>query len=114
MFNPNAPFDQDFHLLRRTDLDKQLSSLFRYWDAEPMERAEFVGWAWVVAAASDFSAHESPSAAIDQLRAERDTIHQQIVGKVVESASVDLSLVTRRMYIEWLMKEIASAAKIAA
>lgn len=105
---------QDFQFLRRVDLDRQLSSIFRHWDPPPMERAEFVGWAWVVAAASDFSASESPRAAVDQLRSERDLVNQEIVNKCVSTASVDLALVSKRMFLEWLSGQLVASARLAA
>lgn len=109
-------FDQsnDFKMFRRVDLDRQLSSIFRHWDPEPLERAEFVGWAWVVAAASDFSATESPQAAVDQLRSERDLVHQEIVNKCIASATVDLALVSKRMFLEWLGGQLGEPARQAA
>ena len=105
---------QDFQFLRRVDLDRQLSSIFRHWDPPPMERAEFVGWAWVVAAASDLSATENVRAAVDQLRGERDLVNQEIVNRCVASARVDVALVSKRMFLEWLRGQLVEAARLAA
>ena len=83
---------------------------FRHWDASPLERAEFVGWAWVVAAASDFSARtEDPFRAMEQVRKERDEVHRALAHKLHETALVDLALVSRRMFLDWLCSEIGTA-----
>lgn len=103
-------YDQHFQFIRRTDLDQQLSTIFRHWDASPLERAEFVGWAWVVAAASDFSARtEDPFRAMEQVRKERDEVHRALAHKLHETALVDLALVSRRMFLDWLCSEIGTA-----
>ena len=106
---PNAGFDQDFQHLTRTALDHQLAMIFRHWDAQPLQRAEFVGWAWVVAAASDFTASEDAQAAARQVRAERDELHRQLAEKLQRTATVDLELVARRMFLDWLCSELQTA-----
>jgi hypothetical protein len=110
---PNV-YDQHFHYIRRNDLDLQLSTIFRHWDASPLQRAEFVGWAWVVATATDFSARtEDVTRAMEQVRSERDQLHQQLAETLQQTASVDLALVARRMFLDWLCSEMA-AARVAA
>ena len=94
--------DQGFRSLSRNDLDIELATLFRRWDASPQERAEFVGWAWIVAAAADFSASENRESASTLLRAERDVIHQQLAVKLHNTSSIDLELVSKRMFLDWL------------
>lgn len=103
-------YDQHFQFIRRTDLDQQLSSIFRHWDASPLQRAEFVGWAWVVAAASDFVARtEDAWRAIEQVKRERDEVLRELTEKLHQTAVVDLELVSRRMFLDWLCSEIAAA-----
>lgn len=99
-------FDQGFQILNRTELDAELSNLFRRWDASPQERAEFVGWAWVVAAAADFSAMENRSIASELLRSERDLAHAMLAEKLHHTCSVDLHLVSKRMFLDWLAGEL--------
>lgn len=114
MFALSPAHDQGFRFLSRTELDQQLSSIFRHWDASPDKRAEFVGWAWVVAAASDFTATtEGPLSAADQVRDERDQVHRQIAEKLHHTARVDLELVSRRMFLDWLCSEIRVARAVA-
>ena len=98
--------EQGFQILSRTELDAELSTLFRRWDASPQERAEFVGWAWVVAAAADFSATENRATAAALLRAERDLTHQLLAERLHATSSVDLSLVSKRMFLDWLSAEL--------
>lgn len=103
-------YDQHFQFIRRTDLDRQLSTIFRHWDATPLQRAEFVGWAWVVAAASDFVARtEDAGRAMDQVKIERDEVLRVLSEKLVQTAIVDLQLVSKRMFLDWLCSEIATA-----
>ncbi|MDP1827259.1 MAG: hypothetical protein Q8L48_28555 [Archangium sp.] len=99
-------FDQGFQILKRTELDAELSNLFRRWDAAPQERAEFVGWAWVVAASADFSAMENRAIASELLRSERDLIHAKLTEKLHSTSSIDLHLVSRRMFLDWLAGEL--------
>lgn len=111
MFDPPhvvAPtvFNQGFQILNRMELDAELSTLFRRWDASPQERAEFVGWAWVVAAAADFSAAESRATAAELLRAERDVTHRLLAERLHATSSVDLHLVSKRMFLDWLSAEL--------
>ncbi|MFO0594459.1 MAG: hypothetical protein U0228_04125 [Myxococcaceae bacterium] len=107
MFAPTPALQQGFQFLSRTELDQQLSAIFRHWDASPELRAEFVGWAWVVAAASDFTAvTEGQLSAADQVREERDQVHRQIAEKLHLTARVDLELVSRRMFLDWLCSEM--------
>ena len=99
-------FDQGFQILNRTELDAELATLFRRWDATPQERAEFVGWAWVVAAAADFSATESREVAATLLRTERDVIHRLLAQRLHTTSSIDLYLVSKRMFLDWLSAEL--------
>jgi hypothetical protein len=99
-------FNQGFQMLSRTELDAELSNLFRRWDATPEQRAEFVGWAWVVAAAADLAASESTPDAATLLRTERDKTHALIAQRLHETASVDLFLVSKRMFLDWLAGEL--------
>ena len=98
--------NQGFQILNRTELDAELANLFRRWDATPQERAEFVGWAWVVAAAADMAATENRSNASALLRSERDSTHQQLAEKLHNTSSVDLFLVSKRMFLDWIAGEL--------
>mgnify|MGYP001589953549 FL=1 len=91
-------FDQGFQLLRRTDLDAALSDLFRGWDPSPQERAEFVGWAWVVAAGVDRSAIENRFAP-DLLRRARGETNAEELGA---TSSTALHLVSKHRFLDWL------------
>ena len=99
-------FAQGFQILSRIDLDAELSTLFHRWDATPQERAEFVSWAWVVAAVADVSALEHRDAAAALLRKERDAIHQQLAERLHSTSSVDLELVSKRMFLDWLSSQL--------
>ena len=99
-------FEQDFQILSRTELDVELSLLFRRWDATPQERAEFVGWAWVVAAAADMSATEDRASASTLLRHERDLTHQLLAERLHTRSTIDLYLVSKRMFLDWLSAEL--------
>lgn len=99
-------FDQSFQMLSRNELDVQLATLFRRWDASPQQRAEFVSWAWVVASAADITAQESPVAASELLRQNCEQVHTQLAEKLHSCASVDLELVSKRMFLDWLASEL--------
>lgn len=99
-------FDQGFRILSRHQLDAQLATLFRRWDAPPQERAEFVGWAWIVAASADVSAAQSPATAAALLRAERDLTHRLLAERLHTTSSVDLHLVSKRMFLDWLADQL--------
>lgn len=102
-------FDQGFRILSRHQLDAQLATLFRRWDAAPQERAEFVGWAWIVAAAADVASAENPAMAASLLRAERDLTHQLLAERLHTTSSVDLHLVSKRMFLDWLASHLLPA-----
>jgi hypothetical protein len=106
-------FDQDFRILSRRELDAELANLFRRWDAAPLERAEFVGWAWIVAAAADVTATENPPALLSLLNAERELADQQLADHLVNSTSVDLHLISRRMYLDWLAEQLIGERRVA-
>ena len=119
MFDPPnvvAPtvFNQGFQILNRMELDAELSTLFRRWDASPQERAEFVGWAWVVASASDFSASENRGAAAALLRDERDALHRLVTNQLLNTSHVNLELVSRRMFLDWLQERLGEPKSVAA
>ena len=106
-------FDQDFRLLSRNELDAELSRLFRRWDASPLQRAEFVGWAWIVAAAADATATEKPDALRGLLSAEREQADQQLALHLTHSTSVDLYLVSKRMFLDWLGTQLVKERRAA-
>lgn len=106
-------FDQDFRLLSRNELDAELSRLFRRWDATPLQRAEFVGWAWIVAAAADVTAAERHDALQGLLSAERDQADQQLAVHLTNSTSVDLHLVSKRMFLDWLGAQLVKSRRAA-
>lgn len=101
-------FQQGFQFLSRTELDAQLASIFRHWDAHPLERAEFVGWAWVVASACDYSIGADRHQAELDLRGERDAIHVAIADGLVKTSHLDAKLASKRMFLEWLLGRIQS------
>lgn len=105
--------DQDFRILSRNELDAQLAELFRRWNAEPLQRAEFVGWAWIVAAAADVTAIENPAALVGLLRAERELTHQQLAERLTTNSSIDLHLVSKRMFLDWLSAQLLRDRKAA-
>ncbi len=99
-------FDQGFQILNRIALDAELATLFRRWDATPNQRAEFVNWAWVVAAAADSSAMKHPRAAAAVLRNERESIHRLLAETLHSSSTVNLHLVSKRMFLDWLTGQL--------
>ena len=107
-------FEQGFQILNRNELDVELAAIFRHWDAEPLQRAEFVGWAWVVASASDFSASENRGAASALLRDERDALHRTVTTQLINTAHVNLELVSRRMFLDWLQERLGEPKSVAA
>lgn len=105
--------DQDFRLLSRNELDAQLAQLFQRWNAEPLQRAEFVGWAWIVAAAADVTAVENPGALAGLLTAERELTHQLLAERLTSSSTIDLHLVSKRMFLDWLSARLLPERKAA-
>lgn len=100
--------EQDFHILQRTRLDVQLSNLFRNWDASATARAEFVRWAWQVAEAADVAAAEDRDLAAALMRKERDITHAQLAARLHATSTVDLVLVNKRMFLDWLADAVLS------
>ena len=98
--------EQFFQILNRTQVDAELANLFRRWEASPQDRADFVGWAWVVAAAADLAACENPPNASALLRIERDVIHRLLAERLHSTSSIDLQLVSKRMFLDWLAGEL--------
>ncbi|MFZ5445475.1 MAG: hypothetical protein ACOZQL_36125 [Myxococcota bacterium] len=107
-------FDQGFHIISRVELDKELALVFRHWDASPQQRAEFVGWAWVVAATADFTASDNPAAAAELLRDERDAMHRVLTERIMHTSSMSLELVAKRMFLDWLAARFGAPASLAA
>lgn len=101
--------DQGFQILSRTGLDAQLATLFRRWDASPEERAEFVSWAWVVAASADSNARLDREVASKELHAVRESVHQLLADGLHTRSSVDLKLVSKYMFLDWLSEELQPA-----
>lgn len=106
--------NQGFRFLSREELDLQLSAMLWRWEASSLERTEFVGWAWVVATAADHSAQEDRGAAVAQLRAERDTIHQGLAEMLLSTSLLDPRLVSQRMFLDWLGDRLERASRAAA
>lgn len=94
--------EQDFYILQRTRLDLELSNVFRTWDAPPAARAEFVRWAWQVAEAADLAAAQDREIAAALMRKERDITHAQLAARLHATSTIDLALVSRRMFLDWL------------
>jgi hypothetical protein len=105
--------DQDFRLLSRNELDAQLALLFRRWDAQSLERAEFVGWAWLIAAAADGTAVKNPGALSGLLTAEREITHRQLAERLTSSTTIDLRLVSKRMFLDWLAERLQPSRRAA-
>lgn len=100
-------FDQGLQILSRGALEVEFASLFRRWDATAQQRADFVGWALAVATAADFYAVERPDRAAVLVRHERDLAHQLIAERLHATSSIDLSLVSKRMFLDWLAAQLA-------
>ena len=49
---------------------------------------------------------ENRATASALLRAERDLVHQQLAQKLHTTSSVDLHLVTKRMFLDWLATQL--------
>jgi hypothetical protein len=98
--------NQGFEHLDRDALDLQLSAIFRHWEATILERAEFIGWAWVVAGAADHSASEDRAQAVTQLREERDAIHSSLAETLMRTSLVNLRLISQRMFLDWLAERL--------
>jgi hypothetical protein len=105
--------NQGFQFLNRDQLDLQLSAVFRHWEATTLERADFIGWAWVVAGAADHSASEDRAQAVAQLREERDALHRELAETLLRTSLIDLRLISQRMFLDWLA-ELLESARIAA
>jgi hypothetical protein len=101
--------NQGFEHFRRDELDLQLSAIFRHWEATTLERAEFIGWAWVVAGAADQSARDDRSQAVTQLRQERDTLHTELAEMLLRTSLVNLRLISQRMFLDWLAERLEAS-----
>ncbi len=99
-------FDQGLQILSRTEVDAQFATLFRRWDATPQQRSDFKGWAMVVASAADFYAMERPDRAAVLVRHERDLAHSLIAEKLHATSTIDLFLVSKRMFLDWLADQL--------
>lgn len=101
--------NQGFQHLDQSQLDLQLEAIFRHWEATGLQRAEFIGWAWVVAAAADHSASQCQEMAVDQLRRERDQLHHELTDRLMKTSVVNLRLVSQRMFLDWLATQLEPA-----
>lgn len=93
--------------LRRThEIDVQLGQLLTRWDATREEQLEFTIWALEVAQGAELMALEDPSRAAQSLRVERDLAHGRIAEHLLATSTIDLQLVSKRMFFEWLSGEL--------
>jgi hypothetical protein len=97
---------QAFKILQRTRLDLELSTLFRTWNPNPEQRAEFVRWAWLVAEGADVSASRNRDLAAELLRKQRAETHALIAERLHHTSTVDLELVSKRTFLVWLESEL--------
>ena len=95
-----------FQLLRTQDLDLELQNLLARWDGTPEQHVSFITWAREVAEAAEHSALEDAERAAEQLRRERDLAHRLIAEQACRAAVIDLELVSRRMFFDWLRVEL--------
>lgn len=93
-------------LLRPHDLQVQLAKILSRWDATPEERLAFLDWAMDVAAEAELMATESPARAAQALRSERDFAHGRIAEQLLRFSTIDLQLVSKRTFFEYLSGEL--------
>lgn len=95
-----------FQILRSQDLDLELENLLGRWDGTPEQHLSFVAWAMEIAQSAEHSALEDAELAAETLRIERDFTHRLIAEQACRAAVIDLELVSRRMFFDWLRVEL--------
>ena len=95
-----------FQILRRQDLDLELANLLGRWDGTPEQHHSFITWAMAIAQAAERSALEDAELTAENLRIERDFAHRLIAEQACRAAVIDLELVSRRMFFDWLRVEL--------
>lgn len=96
-----------YQRLDSRQLEQRLSQITSRWDASDEQLDTFRGWAYLVAAASDACAAEEPFAASELLAGEYAQLHEQIVEGLLMTSVIDLDLVSRRAFVEYLIGELA-------
>ena len=97
---------QKFQLLLAHDLDLELANILSRWDGTPDEHLAFIDWAMEIASAAERTALQDPELAAEQLRAERDFAHRMLAEQACRAGIIDLELVSRRMFFDWLRLEL--------
>ena len=95
-----------FQILRSQDLDLELANLLGRWDGTPEQHLSFITWAMETAKAAERSALEDAELTAENLRSERDFAHRLIAEQACRAAVIDLELVSRRMFFDWLRVEL--------
>ncbi len=100
-----------YQRLNTKQLEQRLMQILGRWDASDEQVENFRGWAYIVAAASDACAAEEPWACSELLAGEYEQLHQQIVEGLITTSVIDLDLVSRRAFVEFLIGELAEAER---
>ncbi len=99
-------FQTRLKLLHSRDLDAQLTKILARWDGTPEEHLAFIDWAVEVAMEAELAATEDLGRAVRALRSERDFTHGRIAEQLLRTSTIDLKLVSKRTFFEWLSGEL--------
>ncbi len=80
----------------KSAVEHELQLIFRLWDATEEETAAFRAWAHALAAAC-----EGEDCA-QELEQEHRALHARLAENAIARANLDLELVSRRFFMEWL------------
>lgn len=87
--------------LNETAVEHELQLIFRLWDGSEEEMAAFRSWAHALAAACD-----GEDCALE-LQQEQRALHAKLAESAIRQANLDLELVSRRFFMEWLSSEVS-------
>lgn len=87
--------------LSESAVEHELQLIFRLWDATEEEAAAFRAWAQALAAACD------GEDCAQELKQEKRAVHARLAENAIRQANLDLELVSRRFFLEWLSSEVS-------
>lgn len=82
-------------------VEHELQLIFRLWDATEEEAVAFRAWAHALAAACD------GEDCAQELKQEQRALHARLAEDAIRQANLDLELVSRRFFMEWLSGEVS-------
>ena len=87
--------------LSESAVEHELQLIFRLWDASEEESVAFRAWAHALAAACD------GEDCAQELKQEQRALHAKLAENAIRQANIDLELVSRRFFMEWLCREVS-------